>query len=81
MALRVMAGFEKEDGYFLPRGRACPSDELCGMVWPWVDSTLAQFDEQAKMQHPTALLFLQFMHLLRSIVIQDAAAMQVLLRR
>jgi hypothetical protein len=79
MALRVMAGFEKSDSYFLPRSRAHPSDELCNMMWPWLDGALAEVSSD-QFQHPTALHFLEFLLVLRSIILQDAAAMFVLLK-
>jgi hypothetical protein len=80
MALRVMAGFEKTDSYYLPRGRAHPSDELCSLIWPWLDGCL-QAVEDSEGEHPTALHFLHFLVLLRSVILQDAAAMIVFLRR
>ena len=79
MALRVMAGFEKEDAYFLPRGRACPSVALCSKIWPWLDDAMADVRDDFD-PHPTAWYFLSFMDLLRSIILQDAAAMIVKLR-
>ena len=79
MALRVMAGFEKSDGYYLPRSRACPCDELCSMIWPWLDQALAHTKSDG-FQHPTVAHFLEFLQVLRSIILQDAAAMFVLLK-
>jgi hypothetical protein len=79
MALRVMAGFEKTDSYFLPRGRAKPSDELCALIWPWLGGCLQLVQESAGC-HPTAVHFLQFLDLLRSIILQDAAVMFLSLR-
>ena len=78
MALRVMAGFETTDGYFLPRGRALVPQELLSMIWPWLDSSLEYVLTDDK-PNPTARYFLEFLSLLRAIIIQDAAAMFVLL--
>lgn len=78
MALRVMAGFETTDGYFLPRGRALVPEELASMIWPWLDSSLEYVLTDDK-PNPTARYFLEFLSLLRAIIIQDAAAMFVLL--
>ena len=79
MALRVMAGFEKTDSYFLPRGRAQPSDALCVLIWPWLTERLRLLEESDG-EHPTALHFLRFLDVLRCVVLQDAAAMFVMLR-
>jgi hypothetical protein len=80
MAIRVMAGFEKGDAYWLPRGRAQPTDELCSMIWPWLEGALASVLPQ-KDQHPTAVYFLEFLAVLRCVILQDAAAMFVMLRQ
>jgi hypothetical protein len=49
------------------------------MIWPWLGGCLELVQESAG-RHPTALHFLQFLDLLRSIILQDAAAMFLLLR-
>jgi Centromere DNA-binding protein complex CBF3 subunit, domain 2 len=73
-----MAGFETTDGYFLPRGRALPPAQLCEMIWPWIDFALEDALSDAK-PNPTARYFLEFLKSLRIIILQDAAAMFVLL--
>lgn len=79
MAIRVMAGFEKGDSYWLPRGRAHPSKELCGMIWPWLEGALELVNLEKDL-HPTACYFLSFLDVLRSVILQDAAAMFCYLR-
>lgn len=79
MALRVMAGFETTDGYFLPRGRLDPPKELVNMIWPWLDSALAYVMTDEDKLNPTARYFLEFLQILRTIILQDAAAMFVIL--
>ena len=75
MAIRVMAGFEKGDSYWLPRGRAHPKKELCGMIWPWLEGALELVNLEKDL-HPTACYFLNFLDvLLRCVILQDAAAM------
>lgn len=75
-ALRVMAGFGKNDVYFLPRGRARPSERLCSMVWTWIDYALAYFNSGGN-ENATAVRFLEWMNVLRSILLQDAAEMMI----
>lgn len=75
--MRVIAGFEKEDGYFLPRSRCVPSDALQEMVWPWVETVwyYVLIDDE---EHITAKSFLKFLQKLRIILLQDAAALFIL---
>jgi Centromere DNA-binding protein complex CBF3 subunit, domain 2 len=80
MAMRVMAGFGKDDNYYLPRSRVVPSDELQNMIWPWLTDCSAWVAADGP-DHPTAKHFLEFLAELRKIVLQDAAAMLVYLRR
>ena len=72
--LLVMAGFQKDDQYWLPISRVQPSDELLSMIWPWLDYTLhfVQADED---DHPTAVETLKYWTFLRVILLQDVAAM------
>ena len=69
-----MAGFEKDDQYWLPRCRVQPSDELLSMVWPWLDYTL-EFVMSDEEEHPTAVETLKYWAFLRVILLQDVAAM------
>lgn len=73
-ALRVMAGFEKEDAYYLPRSRADPPDNLKELVWPWIEIALQYIEMDAEFIHPTAKQFLEFLQELRIVLLQDAAA-------
>jgi hypothetical protein len=52
---------------------------LCALIWPWLGGCLQSVQESAG-QHPTAVHFLHFLDTLRSIILQDAAAMFLLLR-
>ena len=76
-ALRVMAGFQKDDGYWLPRSRVIPSRGLQEMIWPWLE------DEYQNVfchpdDHPTADQFLRLLGQLRVVLLQDVAAMMVI---
>ena len=74
MALRVMAGFEKNDGYYLPRSRVMPPDELLAMVWPFLEYVILWL-ERDENSHPTAIMTLQYWQELRVVLLQDVAAM------
>ena len=74
----VMAGFEKDDQYWLPRCRVVPCDELLCKVWPWLDYTM-HFVENDAEPHPTAMETLKYWSHLRVILLQDVAAMLCLL--
>ena len=79
-ALRVMAGFEKEDGYWLPRCRCLPPDELRRKMWPFVDEVLHYLEEfkEETSEFTTTHATFSFFDFLRTVVLQDAATMFVL---
>ena len=76
-ALLVMAGFQPNDTYWLPRQRIEPPPELRSQLWPWVDLEI-EFLEGCDEEKPTALQFMDFLFCMRDFIFQDVAAMQVI---
>ena len=75
-AMRVMAGFDKRQGYHKnPRttyfGEECHV-ELKKQIFPWLDNAISNTD---KKKNKTAAAFLCFMDNLRWVILQDAAVM------
>ena len=90
-AIRCMAGFEVSDGYWLPRGNLEVPEDVKNLVWPWLDSAedftlgyteedVGDDDDRPPPEHPTAMEFLRFLKFLRTVFIQDMAAMICLLQ-
>lgn len=74
LALRVMAGFEADEGHFNPRTMVEPPEELLRMIWPWIEEELEKLGESDD-EHITAMATLRFWQYLRKVLVQDAAAM------
>ena len=78
--LRVMAGFEARDGYFVPRCNVEPCEELKRKIFPFIEEELQNISDcydQGRGENPTAIATLNFWKDLRTIILQDAAAMIV----
>jgi len=76
-ALLVMAGYQPNDTYWLPRQRIEPPSELRNQLWPWVDYE-TDFLKGCEVEKPTALQFMDFLFRMRDFIFQDVAAMQVI---
>ena len=72
-----MAGFGKDERYYLPRSRCVPCDELRRRVFPWLETVFDTLDrsEAQGNRHPTARLTFQYYRELRDVILQDVAAM------
>jgi hypothetical protein len=80
MALRVMAGFEADDSYWVPRCNVEPPEDLLKEVFPWLDGELERVQHSSEVgggDRPTAVCTLMLWKNLRRIVIQDAAEMLI----
>ena len=84
--LRAMVGFEKEKGggmHYNPRSAVPVPDVLTHAVFPWLDGSLQrliEYETVNKKAKPTARQFLKHLILMRKVVIQDAAAMNLIPR-
>ena len=76
-ALLVMAGYQPNDTYWLPRQRVEPPPELRSQLWPWVDWEM-EFLQGCGVEKPTAMQFMEFLFRMRDFIFQDVAAMQVI---
>lgn len=71
-AMRIMAGHDRRKGfYYLPRAGVEPPAELRRQIFPFVDVELSR----SLAVPPTAKAFLQLLDRLRTVILQDAAAM------
>lgn len=80
MGLRVMAGFAKDERYFLPRSRVSPPTKLQLMIFPWIEEELSKLREATIAdgnERPTAVCTLRFWKALRVIILQDMATMAI----
>jgi hypothetical protein len=79
--MKGMAGYTKNEDYYLPRNRIEPPTELEKQIFPWVDAELVKLEEKfaADSDDPkaTAWGFLRFLRSMRRVILQDAAAMIV----
>ena len=89
--LKVLAGYEIDEGYSLPRGRILPDNTLLCRIFPWVDKQLAKLQSHnfskrvdgdihynADHDGSTARNFLEVLVTMRVVVLQDAAAFLLL---
>lgn len=78
-AIRVLAGFEEDEWHFNPRVGCEPPDALKKMIWPWIEDELEKvFAAENGDDRITAVCTLRFWLNLRTVILQDAAAMFVL---
>jgi hypothetical protein len=79
-ALRVIAGYEQGERYFLPRSRVEPPESLQKMIFPFIEGELenvsAAVEDDGK-ERPTAMCTLRLWLKLRIIILQDAAEIWV----
>jgi hypothetical protein len=74
--VRLLAGFKKETGsYYLERQVLSPPEELCRQVFPDVDHYWEQFTSGQLPEDIAAIGFLSMMRYLRTVMLQDAAAL------
>lgn len=82
-ALRVMAGFQDADSYFVPRTNVVPPENLQKMIFPFIEEEMERlvhlFDHSngKKDEKATAMGTLKLWKDLREVILQDAAAMIV----
>jgi hypothetical protein len=79
-ALRVIAGFVQGERYSLPRGRVEPPESLKLLIFPFIESEMENVRDAVdddKKERPTAVCTLRLWKALRTIILQDAAAMFV----
>ncbi|KAF5385999.1 hypothetical protein D9615_002501 [Tricholomella constricta] len=83
-AMLAASGFngKKQDSYFVARGQLEPPDDLCSTLFPWAESELAALDERIRIlgnvaTDVTLRSFLNFLQILRRIILQDAAVLFV----
>lgn len=80
-ALRVIAGYEQGERYFLPRSRVEPPQSLQKMIFPFIEEEFenvhAATEDDGK-ERPTAMCTLRLWLKLRIIILQDAAELWVL---
>ena len=80
-AIRVLAGFDDDELHFSPRVVCEPPEELQQMIWPWIEEELELVFDAIRRdgkERRTAVCVLRFWICLRTIILQDAAAMFVL---
>lgn len=80
-AIRVIAGFEESETHFNPRVGCEPPKQLTDCIFPWIEEELEKIFEKNDDDggsRLTAVCVLRFWSSLRSIILQDAAAMFVL---
>ena len=78
-----MAGYEIDEGYWLPRGNVTVPEDLEELLWPWIDEAemyILGFSKRPT-DKPTALEFLKFLKFMQKVFIQDVAAMLCTLER
>ena len=79
--MKGMAGYTKNEDYYLPRNRVEPPTELEQQIFPWVDAELvkleAKFAGDSDDPKATAWGFLRFLKSMRRVILQDAAAIVV----
>lgn len=74
--IRVMAGFDNDASYYLPRAVEEPCDELKQLVFPWVDYWLEQYSNNTVAQTSgSADTFLKLIQCFKTTFLQDAAVM------
>ena len=80
-ALRVIAGFEPDEIHWNPRTALEPPESLKIQVFPWIEEALesvfAAVEEDDK-DRSTVIATLRFWQKLRTVILQDAAAMMAL---
>ncbi|KAF5370934.1 hypothetical protein D9615_009780 [Tricholomella constricta] len=81
-AMLAASGFngKKQDSYFVARGQLEPPDDLCSTLFPWAESELVALDEHIRIlgniaTDVTLRSFLNFLQILRRIILQDAAVL------
>jgi len=80
-ALRVIAGFLMGERYAMIRGRAIPSEALQKQIFPFIEGEMENVEAailRDDKERPTAICTLRLWTKLRTIILQDAAAMFVL---
>jgi hypothetical protein len=80
VALRVIAGYEQGERYFLPHCCAVPSEILQKQIFPYIEAELENIRrlvEEDKKDQPTAVCTLRLWLKLGVIILQDAAEIAV----
>jgi hypothetical protein len=79
-ALRVIAGYEQGERYYLPRCRVEPPESLQKQIFPFIESEMENVRLAIQgdgKDRPTAVCTLRLWEKLRSIILQDAAELWV----